>query len=103
MGYNSTNRRIGTVSRDHWKEIFENNPINPKHKYHFEITGIEFYETAATVQIDIWEEFDDIRKEYKDFLSLLKLESKWLIVNKIFHSESKRLEKKQKNILEKKK
>ncbi|MCG3226928.1 MAG: nuclear transport factor 2 family protein [Candidatus Heimdallarchaeota archaeon] len=31
--------------------------------------------------------------EYRDFLSLLKLESKWLIVNKVFHSNSMQINK----------
>ncbi len=92
MGYNSKRKLIGIVSRDHWKENFENNPVNPNHRHHFEIIDIKYFETAATVQIDIWEEFDDVRREYRDFLSLLKLESKWQIVNKVFHNESKRLE-----------
>ena len=93
MGYNSRKKTIGIVSRNHWKEMFENNPVNPEHKHYFEISNIEYFETAATVHIDIWEDFDNLRMEYRDFLSLLRLESKWQIVNKVFHSETKRKEK----------
>ncbi|MCG3221215.1 MAG: nuclear transport factor 2 family protein [Candidatus Heimdallarchaeota archaeon] len=31
--------------------------------------------------------------DYRDFLSLLKLESKWLIVNKVFHGKTKQINK----------
>jgi len=103
MGYSSKRKMIGIVSRDHWKEMFENNPVNPKHTHHFEILNIEYFETAATVLINIWEEFDDVRMEYKDFLSLLKLENKWQIVNKVFHSESKRIEEESKEHIEEEK
>ncbi|NPD88816.1 MAG: hypothetical protein HGN29_08820 [Asgard group archaeon] len=93
MGYSSRRKEIGIVSRNHWKEMFENNPIDPNQRYHFEIANIEYFKTAATVQIDIWEEFDETRMEYRDFLSLLKLESKWLIVNKVFHSNTMQINK----------
>jgi hypothetical protein len=75
------------LTREHWKENYEENPCDPNIKSSFEIIDIQNFGILGFTHIKIIDEFEDKTIQYTDFLSLVKKGDKWFITNKTGHSE----------------
>jgi hypothetical protein len=75
------------LTREHWKQNYEENPCDPNIKSSFEIVDIQTYSTLGFAHVKIIDEFEDKTIQYTDFLSLIKSDDKWFIMNKTGHGE----------------
>jgi Putative lumazine-binding len=64
---------------------FSGRPADDEAQRHRRIVSIDRAGTAATAKIEL--DYPNVR--FVDYMSLLKINGEWLIVNKIFHRETK--------------
>ena len=86
---NQKTNELITQTREHWKEANENNQCDPNIDSEYEIKQIEFYGTVGFVHVKIIDKMGDKIVIYTDFLSLLKINENWIIMNKIGYGEQK--------------
>lgn len=76
--------KLITVSMPEWFERIANNPSPSKANYR-KIVSVDFSGNAAAVKA----ESDFATFQFLDYLSLLKIDGKWIIINKIFYRKEK--------------
>ena len=84
---NQRTEEMITQTREHWKESHESNQCDPTTDSEFKIKHIEFQGSVGFAHVQIIDKFDSKDVVYTDFLSLIKVNKKWIIVNKIGHGE----------------
>ncbi|NHJ33662.1 MAG: nuclear transport factor 2 family protein [Asgard group archaeon] len=81
--------KLNYVYRDHWKEMREEMIAKGEElvseKANYSIRSMNIVGNAASVIMDLtFGTKDKIQERYVEFFHLLKIDDKWLIVNKIF-------------------
>lgn len=84
---NQKTNELITLTRDHWKEAHETGQCDPNMISSFKIEEIITHGTIGFAHVKIIDEYEDKNVIYTDFLSLIKKEDDWIIVNKIGHGE----------------
>ncbi len=79
------NGTIGQLTQAEWYAGFTAN-AGKEEKGDLQIASLDVSGSAASAKVE--EEYPD--SHYTDYISLLKLNGEWKIVNKIFYSKSKR-------------
>jgi Putative lumazine-binding len=79
------NGTLGQLTQSDWYAGFTAN-AGQEEKGDLQIAAVDVTGSAASVKVE--EEYSD--SHYTDYLSLLKLNGEWKIVNKIFYAKSKR-------------
>jgi hypothetical protein len=75
-------KQLGQLTQEQWYKGFASN-AGQEEKGELKITSVDITGNAASVKV---EEFYE-KAKYTDYLSLLKLEGGWKIVNKIYVAE----------------
>ena len=85
--YGAGRRGLSEYPRWRWVEALERNPnkLDDAVDYTLEIPSISIAGPAAIVRVEL----DNPKRHYTDFLSLLKLNGEWKIVNKIYYQKDK--------------
>ncbi len=85
MGYFSGN--LIHLPIEKWVEMVADTPSPAKNgeEYNMRLVSLDLNDPAAMVKVKDWY----MGLWFTDYLSLLKIENKWLIVNKIFYHEPK--------------
>ena len=84
MGYYSGN--LAHIPLEKWLEMVAARPAPAKNgeEYNMRLVSLDLTENVAVVKVkDLY-----LGLWFTDYLSLLKIEDEWVIVNKIFHHES---------------
>ena len=84
---NQKTNELITLTREHWEETHETGQCDPDINSSFKIEEIIAYGTIGFAHVKILDEFEDKNVIYTDFISLIKKEDDWIIVNKIGHGE----------------
>jgi len=83
MGYYEGN--LAHIPLESWLDMVKNTPAPAKtgEKYDMRIVSMDVTETVALVKVaDLY-----LGLRFTDYLSLVKIEDNWVIVNKTFHHE----------------
>ena len=86
MGYYSGN--LAHIPLEKWLEMVAARPAPAKNgeEYNMRLVSLDLTENVAAVKVkDLY-----LGLWFTDYLSLLKIEDEWFIVNKIFHHEAKK-------------
>ncbi len=78
------NGSLGQLTQNDWYEGFKAN-AGKEEKGSLEIASVDITGTIASVKVE--EDYPD--SHYTDYVSLLKLNGEWKIVNKVFYARSK--------------
>lgn len=83
MGYFSGN--LTHIPLEKWLGMVEARPSPAKNgeEYNMRLVSMDLTENVAMVKVKDWY----LGLWFTDYLSLMKIEDQWLIVNKIFHHE----------------
>ena len=86
MGYYSG--ALAHIPLENWLEMVAARPAPAQNgeAYNMRLVSLDLTENAAAVKVKDWY----LGLWFTDYLSLLKIEDKWVIVNKIFHHEPKK-------------
>lgn len=86
---NQKTNELITQTREHWKESHETNNCDPSIESEYKIQRIEYHGTVGFAHVKIVDKIEDKVIIYTDFLSLLKINDNWTIMNKIGYGEQK--------------
>lgn len=86
MGIDTEGEQI-KCTREWWKDALSSPIDDPKYSRESEITKIEVVGNIANAKVKTVLITSQGITIYTDFLNLLKIRGKWMIVNKIFHAE----------------
>jgi Putative lumazine-binding len=75
--------KLASLTRDEFTARFSGKPADDEAKRKRRIASIDIAGDAALAKVEL--DYPDVR--FVDYLSLLKLDGKWVVVNKIFHAD----------------